>query len=211
MTTGYETQPAQPAWQAPAAPRRSGWLTTSAVVLLAVGALSALFGLIFLIIGLAFGSAFTEMMAVQPDVPSDVNAGAFSGIFTGFMVGFAIISLIWAAAHIAAGVGILGGRGWARITGMVLSVIGLAFGILGVVGLIASVGITSAMLDDPAMQEFYAEYGTGAMTEDMMGVALLTNMLFILPFVIGYLIILVALIRNGAFFDRRAFNAAPSA
>lgn len=208
MTTGYETQPAQPAqpaWQAPAAPRRSGWVTTAAVVLLAVGALSGLFGLIFLIIGLAFGSAFTEMMELQPGMPSDVNVGAMSGFLTGFMVAFAIIGLVWAAAHIAAGVGVLGGRGWARITGMVVSVIGLAFSILGLVGVVLSVGYAGTMMDDPAFRDLY---GAGA-SEEMMGAALVTNLLFIVPFIVGYLIVLIALIRNGAFFDRRATNPAP--
>jgi len=201
--TGYETQPT---WQAiaPPTPRRSGWVTTAAVLLLAIGALSALFSLIFLIMGLAFGSAWTDLMSGQPGMPADVNLDALSGMMTGFMVAFGAIGLVWAAAHVATGVGVLGGRGWARITGLVLSLIGLAFSLLGLVGTFASIGAASAMMDGP---DFRAEYGYSP--EELMGATILTGLLFIVPFVLSYLIVLVALIRNGAFFDRPATLTGP--
>lgn len=204
--TGYETQPT---WQAiaPPPPRRSGWVTTAAVLLLAMGALSALFGLIFLIMGLAFGSAWTDLMSGQPGMPADVDLDALSGMMTGFLVAFAIIGLVWAAAHVATGVGVLGGRGWARITGLVLSLIGLAFSLLGLVGTFASIGAASAMMDDP---DFRAQYG-GYSPEELMAATILTGLLFFVPLVVSYVIILVALIRNGAFFDRPATATPPPA
>lgn len=204
MTTGYETE-LNPAWPPPAPapvapparPRRSGWVTAAAVVLFVAGTLSAVMGLILLILGVAMGSSFTGMMEGQPGM-SDVNTGAMSGFFTGFMLGFALIALLWAAAHVAAGVGVLAGRGWARITGMVLAVIGAAFSLLGLIGTIASLGATEAMMSDPEFAEIYG----GATPEEMMGATIITSLLFIVPFVVGYLIVFVVLIRNGAFFDR---------
>lgn len=208
MTVGDTdpTQPVQPTWEEPVsaapmpppAPRRSGWVTTAAVILLVVGALSALFGLIFLIVGVAFGPGFVEMLEAQPDASSDVDFGAVSGVFTAVMVGVGIVAVIWAVAHIAAGVGILAGRGWARITGIVLSVIGVLFSLLGLVGTVASLDATSRLMLDPEFQELY-----GRTSEGMVGASMVTSVLFTLPFVIGYLIALIALIRNGPFFDRR--------
>lgn len=203
MTTGYETQPAP---QPIAPPRRSAWVTTAAVVLLASGALSALFGLIFLILGLAFGSAWTELMTGQSGLPEGADVEAMSGFLTGFLVVIAIVTLAWAVAHVAAGVGILAGRGWARITGMVVSVLGFLFSLLGLVGTLASMSAASAMVDDP---EFRAETG-GYSPEELMAATIITSVVFILPFVVGYLIALIALIRNGAFFERPARVAAPT-
>lgn len=203
MTTGYATQPAR---QPNAPPRRSAWVTTAAVLLLASGTLSALFGLIFLILGLAFGSAWTELMSGQPGVPEGVDVEAMSGFMRGFMVAIATVTLAWAVAHIAAGVGILAGRGWARITGMVVSILGLLLSLLALVGTLASMSAASAIMDDP---EFRAETG-GYSPEELMAATIITSVVFVLPFVVGYLIALIALIRNGAFFERPAPVAAPS-
>lgn len=204
MTTGSE---ALPAIGPIAAPHRSGWITTAAVVLLAAGTLSALFGLIFLILGVAAGSAWTELMSGQPGVEEGVDLEAMSGFLTGFMVGLAIITLAWATAHIAAGVGILAGRGWARVTGMVVSVLGFLLSLLGLVGTLASLGAATAMMGDPTFQEQAGGYSA----EELMGATAITSVVFIGPFVVGYLIALIALIRHGAFFDPPAPLPAPLA
>ena len=206
MTTDYEPQPAwggepAPAPVAPVAvatPRRSGWVTTSAVVLLVVGTLSALAGVLMIIIGIAFGSSFSDMFTGQPGVPENVNFEAVSGIMTGFIVGFAIIALLWAAGHVAAGVGILGGRAWGRITGIVLAAIGLALSALGIFGTLASAAATPDMMRDPDFAALYP----GMSAQDVATTSIVTGMLFLLSFLIGYLIVLITMIRNGAFFDR---------
>jgi hypothetical protein len=202
MATGFETHPAL---QPIAPPRRSGWVTTAAVVLLAAGTLSALFGLIFLILGLAGGSAFTDLMAGQPGMPEDVDLEAVSSVMIGVMVVMGVITLAWAAAHVAAGVGILGGHGWARVTGMVVSVLGLLLFLLALVGALTSMSAASAIANDP---ELRAQAG-GYSAEELMAATVITSVIFILPFVVGYLIALIALIRNGAFFDRSARVTAP--
>lgn len=204
MTTGYETQP-NPAWPppptpvaaAPPASGRPGWVTTAAVLLLVVGALSALGGMLMLILGLVLGSEWTELMALESG-DAAVAPEAVAGMMTGVLVVIAILALAWASGHVAAGVGILGGRGWARITGMVLSVIGLVFSVVLLLLTVASFGMTAAMMEDP---EFRDLYGPGY-SADLMGTSMVTSLLFVLPWLIGYIVVLVVLIRNGAFFNR---------
>ncbi len=197
MTTGYETQPAPPAWEAPVPaeppPRRPGWVTTSAVILLIVGTLSALIGVLMLVLGVAIGPAWTDMMRGQPGM-EDIDPAMVSGIMTGSLVVVAVIALFWAAGTVAAGVGILGGRGWARITGIVLSIIGLLVTALLLLSVVGSMGMTPELLEDPSMR--------GVTAGDLaMGSAV--SVAFVGAFVIGYAIVLVTLIRSGAFFARR--------
>jgi len=202
MTTGYDTQPAQPAWPPPPPaepvaappPRRSGWVTTSAVILLIVATLSALIGVLMLVLGLALGPAWTDMLSGQPGMEG-IDPATVSGIMTGSLVVVAFLALLWAAGTLAAGVGILGGRGWARILGIVLSIIGLLVTGLLLLSVIGSFGMTPQMLDDPSMGDITAE---DLRTGSAISVA------FVGAFVIGYLIVLVTLIRSGAFFARRA-------
>ncbi len=197
-TTGYGAAPAWPAAPQPAArPRRPGWVTTAAVLMLVVGTLSALIGVVLLVMGLALGPAWMELMADQPGMET-VSPEAVTGMMTGFFVIVAVISLVWAAGHVAAGVGTLAGRGWARITGIVLSVIGLLFSLLLVALTLGSYGMTEQMMQDPQFRDLY---GPGY-TPEMMGTSILVSMLFIVPWLIGYVIVLVVLIRNGAFFNR---------
>jgi len=205
MTTGYVMPPAP---EPIAVPRRSGWVTTAAVVLFVVGTLSALVGLIFLILGLAGGSAFTDLMAGQPGMPEDVDIDAMSGVMTAAMVVIGVIILAWAAAHVAAGVGILAGKGWARVTGMVVSILGFLVTLLALVGTLASMGAASSVMNDP---EFIEEAGGAYSAGELMTATIITTVVFIGPFVVGYLIAAIALARNGAFFDRRERAAAPVA
>jgi hypothetical protein len=127
-----------------------------------------------------------------------VSPEAATGMMTAFFIIIAVISLAWAAGHVAAGVGVLAGRGWARITGIVLSVMGLLYSLLLVALTLGSFGMTAEIMQDPELRDLY---GPGY-TPDMMGTSILLSMLFILPWLIGYVVVLVVLIRNGAFFNR---------
>lgn len=162
--------------------------------MLVVATISALIGVVLLIMGLAFGPAWTEFMAGQPGMET-VNPEAVAGMMSAFFVVIAVISLAWAAGHVAGGVGVLAGRGWARITGIVLSVMGLLFSLLLVALTLQSFVVTEEMMQDPQFRDLYGPgYDVGA--------SLLLSMLFILPWLIGYVVVLVVLIRNGAFFNR---------
>jgi hypothetical protein len=205
VTTGHGTgYGAAPAWPAPpqptAPPRRPGWVTTAAVLMLVVGTISALIGVVLLVMGLAFGPAWSELMAGQPGTPETANPEAVAGMMSGFFLVIAVVSLAWAAAHVAAGVGVLAGRGWARITGIVVSVMGLLYSLLLVALTLGSFGMSDEMVQDPELRDLY---GPGY-TPDMMVTSLMLSMLFILPWLMGYIVVLVVLIRNGAFFNRPA-------
>lgn len=198
MATEYGTQPAWPPEPTPptvppAAQRRPGWVTTSAVLLLAVGALSALAGVLLLVVGFAFGSEWTDLLAGQPGMPENVDMETASAVLTGVLIVIGVISLLWAIAHVAAGIGVLAGHGWARVTAIVLAVIGLLFS-LGAVAV--TIGGYQSM-SDPGFRE-----ATGLAVGDATAASLGVSLAFLLPFVIGYVIVLVALIRNGRFFTR---------
>jgi len=201
MTTGHDTQPVQPAWPPPPAepvaeppPQRPGWVTTSAVILLIVGALSALVGALMLVLGVAIGPAWTDMMSGQPGIEG-IDPAMMTGIMTGSLVALAVIALLWATGTVAAGVGILGGRGWARVLGIVLSIIGLLVTGVLLASVLGSFGMTPEMIDDPSMRE---------VTADDLRTGSAISAAFVGAFVIGYAIVLVTLIRSGAYFSRRS-------
>lgn len=202
MTTEHDSTAA---WQTTAPPpmapppRRSGWVTAAAVVLITTGAIAALMGLMGLLAAFAFGSSWGDLMRGQPGVPPDVDIDAMVGVFAAVAIGFSVISLIWAAAHFAAGAGILGGREWGRITGIVLAILGGLLSLLFLALMLASFGAASEFATDPAFRE---ELGAGYSAE-MMGASFVMTVLMTVPFLIGYVVVLVVLIRNGAYFGRR--------
>jgi hypothetical protein len=93
-----------------------------------VGALFALFGLIALL-GAAFVGSIGGSAADQAGVPS----GMF-GAFAGIIIVVAIILLAIAVLDIVAGIKVLSGRPWARITGIVVAIVLALFGLLGLAG-----------------------------------------------------------------------------
>lgn len=109
-----------------------GSITAAAVLLLVMATLTGLFGAIMLLTGLLSSPVMLwDPMMGRPDQP---GFEAFRQMAQVFMVGFAAILLLLAAAHVAAGVGLLRRRGWARILGLVLAVLGLLVFALGVAG-----------------------------------------------------------------------------
>lgn len=116
-----------------------GSVTASAVILLVMGTLIALFGAL-----IAFGASMFDTFA-----DSDVFADdpTFPGVDTALMdslggaiLAFAIILLLFAGAHFVAGIWIFKRRSWARITGLVLSLLALLILVIGIVSTVASFG-----------------------------------------------------------------------
>lgn len=173
--------------------RRPGWVTASAVLLLIVAAISGLIGLGLVLLALVAGPSFAEFIGgVMPEIGAD----AVGGLITATMAVFGVVALVWAGGHTAAGIGILGGRGWARITGMVLAVIGLLLTALMLGGTLATIGETEAMMRDP----FYADLYAGMTPEQVVTESIVGAVAFNGPFIAGYLVVLVTLIRSGRFF-----------
>lgn len=172
----------------------SGWVTAAGIILLAVGILTGLFALVFFIFGFGMGQFFTDVMQAQPELPPNVSAESFGRMMTAILTGVGIVMLVWAILEIAAGIGVLLRRGWGRILGIVISGIGTVFGLIGVIGVLVS---TTVVVSDPS---FSAAYGGTTVP----GIGLALNLLFTLPFLVGYVVVLIALIQNGAAFRRLA-------
>ncbi len=91
-----------------------------------LGALSLLGGVLFMLGGALFaGADSSEALDVPPGLEG------MAGAFAGMLIFIAILVLIYGALEVWAGINALGGRSWARITGIVLSVIGAALFIGG--------------------------------------------------------------------------------
>jgi hypothetical protein len=133
--------PPQPQWTSPPPAPQSGWgaggparperptgVTLAAIYLIVMGVLLALGGA-------ACGVFGGALSTVTPD------SGDFAGNPFAFVGGaialVGIIVLVLGVVSIAAGAGALGGKGWARWTGIVVS--GL-FVILGLLAIVSSLG-----------------------------------------------------------------------
>lgn len=108
--------------------RRPGMVTAGSITLIVLGALSLLGGVLFMLGGALFAGADSADAGVPPGLEG------MAGAFAGMLIFIAILILIYGALEIWAGINALGGRSWARITGIVLSVIGAALFIGGLLG-----------------------------------------------------------------------------
>ncbi|HEX6656097.1 MAG TPA: hypothetical protein VF153_07795 [Candidatus Limnocylindria bacterium] len=102
-------------------------MTAAGVVMIIFGALLTLLG-IFAAIGGAFISGGGAGLESQFPGVSGVTAGAVGGV----IIVFAVIFLALGILDIVAGASVISGRGWARITGIVLAAIFALFTLLGI-------------------------------------------------------------------------------
>lgn len=110
--------------------QRPGTVTAAAIVMIVLGALITLFGLIFVL-----GAAVIGGAASTGDLPAEAaGMEGMLGIFAGFVIGLAVILLALGILEIVAGAQVLSGKGWARVTGIVLAVILGLFSLLGMTG-----------------------------------------------------------------------------
>lgn len=116
---------------APPPPVRPGMVTGAGITMIVLGSLVCLFGLLFLIGGVFVSGSSTTIDAQAP------GFGNFAGAVGGVIIVFSLIFLAVGVLDIVAGANVLGGRSWARITGIVVAAI------LGLFGL-ASLGGNSA-------------------------------------------------------------------
>ena len=116
--------PAPPAAAGPMP--RPGMVTGAGIAMIVIGALIVLFGLIALIAGAFVGGAANQINIQAPGFSG--MAGAVAGV----IIVVALILLAVGILDIVAGANVLGGRSWARITGIVLAVI---LGLLSIPGL----------------------------------------------------------------------------
>lgn len=132
------TPPAQPAvaWAAPAPAgsvgavegKRTSLAAAAGVILIVLGVLGGLLALIVLAVAgmaasFASGGAFDEV----PGMPA-----GFEAIIGGVIAIVAVIMLVYVVLAIAGGIGVLRSRGWGRVVGIVVGVIGTLFWLLAV-------------------------------------------------------------------------------
>lgn len=121
-----ETAPPPP--PPPAVPERPTTVTAAGITLIVLGALTLLVSLLLLIgVGLFAG--------VAGSIPESEIPAGMGGLFGAFAGAIFVIMLIVAAfgvLQLVSGIQVLGGRNWARITGIVVA---------GIAGLLALAGI----------------------------------------------------------------------
>ncbi len=102
-----------------APPARPGGVTFAGIFLIVIGVLMLLGAALFFMGGALLGGSG--------------GAGEASGLFAA-MAGIAgVLLLVWGLANLLGGIGALQGKGWGRVTGIVVSVIAVVLGILGLV------------------------------------------------------------------------------
>jgi hypothetical protein len=119
------------AWEPPVVPSsddgaqrgaRPGVVTVSAVTLMVLGVMLALFGLVFTLFGAMFGT-----LRLQPELIDQL--GPLPESFGIFILGFGLAILIWGVLQVVAAAFVLRRRSWARITAIVLAILGTLAGL----------------------------------------------------------------------------------
>jgi hypothetical protein len=106
-------------------PSRPGSVTTAAVILIVLGVLVALFGVLSVFAGAVFPS-------VADSAEFREQFGEMSEAFAGLLLVFGGVLLAYGVLEVVTGIFLLPGRSWARITGLIVAVLGILFSLLGV-------------------------------------------------------------------------------
>jgi hypothetical protein len=175
----------------------------AAGVLLLIGA-----GLAALTAGIMFlaGAMFDQVpIAVNNGQLTEEQVRASIDIARGLVVGLGIGALLVAAAHLVAGIGVLRRRGWGRILGIVVSILGVLFLGLGLLGSLLAMGmpISDASLQGSGMtaEQYRSMIGvTLAIVAGLMGIGLGI-----------YIFILIVLATRGSEFAAQTIDTAGSA
>jgi hypothetical protein len=86
------------------------------------------------VVGLLLGASIFAGAAGSIDTSQMPGASGFFGAVAGALIVLTLIIIGFGVLQFIAGLKILSGRGWARITGIVLAIIGLLFGLAGMGG-----------------------------------------------------------------------------
>jgi hypothetical protein len=103
---------------------RPGSVTAAGVILIVLGVLVSLFGVLSLLAGAVFPS-----VAQSPEFQDQF--GVVSDALGGLLLTFGVIVLAYGILEVVTGIFILPGRAWARITGLIVAVLGILFSLVG--------------------------------------------------------------------------------
>jgi hypothetical protein len=170
----------------------SGALVAAAVIQLVIATLVGLFGLLFVFLGAAMGQMhelFSQSGLSAEETRLLVNVGGI------LLLVFGGIALAVALAHLLSGIGVLKRWGWARILGIVMSVLGVLLWLLILVSnlLAASQRIPASYLSNSGLT--VEEYRRLAGASSVVGVVIAAITLA------AYTFVLVVLIRRGSEFS----------
>lgn len=175
----------------------------AAGVLLLIGA-----GLAGLTGGLMFltGAMFDQ-------VPATVNNGQLTeeqfrasiDLARGLVLGLGIVALLVALAHLLAGIGVLRRRGWGRVLGLVVSILGILFLALGFLGSLAAMAMP---ISDISIQ---ASGMTAEQYRSMIGITFVVIAALMLIGLGIYVFITIVLATRGSEFAERPSEAPGSA
>jgi hypothetical protein len=100
-------------------------VTAAAVILIVLGVLVGLFGALSLLAGALFPT-----VADSPEFRDQF--GNVSDALGGLLLTFGIVLLAYGGLQVITGIFVLPGRGWARISGLVVAVLGILISLVGV-------------------------------------------------------------------------------
>ena len=197
MTDESPTQPLNPvpAWDpspvppaAPAASGTSGAVIGVGVILLVIATLLSLFG-VFAILG---GAVMGQIGNLSTETGlTEEQAAALMSVGRTFIFVFGGVALAIGLAHLVSGIGVLRRRGWARILGLVMSVLGVLLWLLVLVSsaMAGTQPIPASVLQDSGLtlEEYRAIAGTGW----------IVGMAFSAVGLAAYIYVMVVLIRRG--------------
>jgi hypothetical protein len=193
--TTESTQPIPPmtAQAAPVArPGPSGALVAAGVIQLVIATLVGLFGILFLFVGALMGQLQDSFTGSGLTPEQTQTLAKLGGVI--FVV-FGVIALLVALAHLLGGIGALKRWGWARILGIVTSVIGVLLWLLVLVSnlVAATQRIPAGYLDNSGLtvEEYRRLVGAGAVV----------GIVFAAVALAAYTFVLVVLIRRGSEFS----------
>ncbi len=189
-TTSWDPSPG---WNPmpPAAPRASstsGAVIGAGVILLVIATLLCLFG-VFAILG---GAVMGQIGNLSGDTGlTEEQAAALMQVGRTFIFVFGGVALAIGLAHLVSGIGVLRRRGWARILGLGMSVLGVLLWLLVLVSsaLAGTQPIPTSVLQDSGLtlEEYRAITSTGW----------IVGMAFSAVGLAAYIYVMVVLIRRG--------------
>jgi hypothetical protein len=191
------TPPAQPAgaWAPPIRPPRRplpGSLLAAGVLLLIGAGMAGLTGGLMFLTGAMFGQLPTN---IDPGNLTEEEFRASMDLARGLILGLGVGALLVALAHLLAGIGVLRRRGWGRILGLVVAILGILF--LGL-GLLGSLVAISQPLSDASIQ---ARGMTAEQARSMVGITLAIMAGLMAIGLATYVFIVVVLATRGSAFD----------
>jgi hypothetical protein len=177
----------------PAVPQggASGAVVGAGVILLVIATLLGIFAIFAVFAGLIMGQmpSFSGDTGLTPE-----ETEAFMTFGRTFVIAFGGVALAFAVAHLLSGIGVLRRRGWARILGLVLSVLGVLLWLLILASAViaATQPIPSGYLENSGLT--LEEYRAVARTGTIFGIV------FTAIGLSAYTFVLVVLARRGSEF-----------